>query len=414
MSDFLRTMNRSYLSNSIREQQNREMQQQEQMRGLQMNAYLQQQQQAQRAQQAAAIAARILPGAMTGKLPENVEIPGATRMPGGGMGGYIPQSGGGGFGGPQSPPQMPSMGGGEIYRPAPTPVTPGSAPIRDEGARQPSQSSAAPAVSTMAPTAAKSSPGSKYTPPSRGQNMITLDHLGTYIDSQYPGLDPESKLAVMMKYRDFVSDEHKTEMDDWEGRLKGVNAETSANQAGTAAARERRVADQEASRLGLEERRVKVLEGKAAQPAKVPVALQRYKMATNDATTSANEIKRIVNANPLALGAWGAAYKGIAGLGAQFDQPTPEVAQAASQLDVEFENLFQSLGVAGTYGGMGASTLTKRWEEALGNKSLLTSKDRMLTKMDQLLKGLNKHEPVATEAPAPESEGQWSIAPVEE
>lgn len=397
-------MGRSYLSNSIREQNNAEMQQQMAYR----NMLMRQQQAAMEDQARQRQASQAAYGLMT-RPPQNVAIPGATPMPGGGMGGYIPQPGGGGLGATQPPPQMPSMGQGEIYRPPPAPVTSGAAPIRDEGAR--AAPSAPEGVENVTVETKAPEKTSKFAPPKRPG--LSLDQVGSYLDSMYPGMDPMTKLEAIKQYRELLSDEHKKELDDFDATIKGVNAETSSRQADTAAAREGRVAKQEGQRLGLDERRVKVLEGKAAQPAKVPVAMQRYQMAQKDAEASAREIKRIVSAQPMALGAWGAAYKGIGGLGAQFEQPTPEVADAAYQLNVEFENLFQALGVAGTYGGMGAAALTKRWESALGNKSLLTGKDRMITQMDQLLKGLDKNKPVQEEPEAP-AQSDWSITPVQE
>ncbi len=400
MSGFLRSMGHSYLSNSIRDRQNAEQDQQMSYRAMMMAQQQQAMQEAERQRRIQDQVAAVLPGAMA-RPPQQVAIPGAQPMPP--MGGYgqsDPNFGGGGLGAPSRP-----MGGSPS--PAPPIQTPGGAPIRDVGAQQAPMPRSTP---SPAPPPAGKPTGTQ--PPAYGKNGLTLDELGAYIDSQNPNMDPMAKLEVINKYRQYLTEEHQRELTDFQAGLQGRGADRADRT-------ETRQGKYQDRMLGIMDKNADANAARANAPKKPTVAEWRYNNAVGDAESAANNIKSIIKDHKRSLGAWGKIYKGIGGLGGLMDEPTPEEAEAAYKLNVEFENLNEALGVAGTGGGMGATTFTKRWENALGDKNLLNNASRMNTQLDQILKNLQRKKAptdgsVADPTPEPAVDnGAWAIQPVE-
>lgn len=319
-------------------------------------------------------------GASPGGLPNQVQVPGAKPMPSmpGGM-----QMGPQGMA-PMRPPassmtsQLPPQGGGMPPSPPPMLQRPG-APQQPQMGAQPNQGGG-----------------------------IGLQELGDRVRGQLgPDADPLTVYEAMKDYQAMMkpqdADEYKRiGLMIQEMRLENQTRSVDQKEGQTSTAR--REMDNRAYGLGIDPMGMDdkalskaiaaksgtELGGKDAKRDRLPVAEERYKLAKDDVKTVSDDIKAIIKAHPNAVGAYGKIYKGIGSAYGFLKEPEPQDAAAANALKPKFEQLEQALGMAGSYGGMGASTLTKRWGDVMGGTDWVTNPQRITDTLDSINGNLDR------------------------
>lgn len=310
-------------------------------------------------------------------VPQSVPMPGATPIPGAQQGG----------------PQMP-MGGPQ---PAPMPQRPmpPMVPQGQPGAGMPPQGAA---------------PGGA---PAAGGG-ITISQFVDNLKTQNPNMDPLTMFEALQKATPLLKSQDQEliknaqlqiaqqraddaeRMREWERDHKTDGSEKT----------ESRELHAQALRVGVDptgktdaqvSKEVAAKTGQtftdlSAKRNKLSTQETRYNRATDDVKSITENIDKIIADNPKSVGAYGKLYKGIGAAYGLLEKPEPADAEAANKLNVEFEKLDQALGTAGSYGGMGASTLTNRWDRVLGDHSVFTNPQRVRDQLRAINSDLDKYK----------------------
>ena len=288
---------------------------------------------------------------------------------------------------PQGQPQIPQ----QVAMPGAQPMPQGQPPM---GGPRPIQGLPGQQTMGMSPRPmSQPQPGPQRPPqapqqPAQGGGQqgggMSLEQAVSYIDQNYANAPDRVKLEALNSFQNKLSAQAQAQL----AQLKEQREAAHTTAEDKAKTRELDISGQRAKTgdrmADIAEERAKTLRDKAAAPPKQSVAQWKYKTAQTDVNAAADNIEAIVKAHPNAVGAYGKIYKGIGSAYGVMHEPEPADAEAAQELDVQFQKLTQALGVAGGVGGLGGSTFSKQWENTLGDKSIYTNPQKVLNQIKSL------------------------------
>lgn len=346
-------------------------------------------------------AAQAVQGFLRGP-PQNTPLPGATPMPsmGGGQPGGMPQSPMGGMASPMGPPPMarPPQGG--------MPQAPQGMPGITVPGGLPKGQMAAPAPPAQG-GAGTPMPGA----PQGFSGRVPIRQLAQHIMGQNPDMDPLTLIDAMQQYQALMAPEDKKQYDELRLALQEDNLDIKRQLAEVKAAGSgedktaRRELENAARARGLDPTGKSTAElsayvTKTPAPVKDTAGERRGKNAAADVRILADEIKKLVQKNPGAVGIWGKAAVTGGKIAGGSGQPASEDAKAAIRLRSKLTRLEQRLGVMDSAGGQGGTTFAKQWRETLGGNDWSQTPELLVEAISDFTGGA---------APEADDDG-WSIS----
>ena len=357
------------------QQQHKQQQDDNNLRQMLMRQNMQQQQQEWQLKQQelargnnaarAAVGALGGAGASPGGIPQPVQVPGAQPIPG------MSQPGGMNMGpqgmAPMSPPpamsrstQLPAQGGG-------VPRSPQQPQMGAQGGGLPLDQLADRIRQQLPPD--QQDPLTIYDAMSKYQTMMKPQDADEF--KRIGLMIQEMRLENQTKTANAKSGEPSTARREMDNRAYGLGIDPMGMD-------DKALSKALAAKSGAE------LGAKDAKRDKPTTPQWRYEVASNDVKSTADNIKAIIKAHPNAVGAYGKLYKGMGGIAGFLHEPEPADAEAANALDVQIKKLDQSLGVAGSLGGMGSSSFAKDWESTISGKDWITNPQKLNDVLDSV------------------------------
>lgn len=271
-------------------------------------------------------------------------------------------------------------------------------------------------------------------PQQPAQGGLSINQLADNIRAQHPDIDPLTLMDTMDKLAPYLKQEeqevYRRDSLELRERLAKVTeemAELKANKPDSGAAVSRREMENQARAHGVDptgksdaelnalvsKQTKSELDDKSGKRNKPSAQEWRYTVAQKQVKGTADDIKKTLAAHPLSVGAYGKIYKGVGGAYGLMREPEPDDAAAANHLHEKFEELAQQLGVVGSIGGMGSSTLAKMWEKNIGGEDWLTNPSKLNDYLDSITGEVDRFHVPAGETSDGGDAGGWSIQPVE-